>query len=207
MEDLELLALQKLEGNASTGMPGGDENEQAALRAQGIVNEPAAQVETPAEPEAPAQADVNVDSDDEPETIETNETPTENVNADENPEKDLNFDIDLDEGKEVPVTDDFVTKYQSEFETLGLEDVKSSSEFVDKFKQLKQELEETKESTKTVFANDMIREANEIMKQGGDWLGYLGLASFDYDAVPDVELLSYELLSFEPLSYELLSNE
>ncbi|NBW15622.1 MAG: hypothetical protein EBR82_47315, partial [Caulobacteraceae bacterium] len=93
MEDLELLALQKLEGNASTGMPGGDENEQAALRAQGIVNEPAAQVETPAEPEAPAQADVNVDSDDEPETIETNETPTENVNADENPEKDLNFDI------------------------------------------------------------------------------------------------------------------
>jgi len=56
-------------------------------------------------------------------------------------------------------------------------------------------LEETKESTKTVFANDMIREANEIMKQGGDWLGYLGLASFDYDAVPDVELLSYELKS------------
>lgn len=195
MEDLELLALQKLEGNASTGMPGGDENEQAALRAQGIVNEPAAQVETSAEPENPAPADVDVDPDDNSETIETNETPIENVNADENPEKDLNFDIDLDEGKEVPVTDDFVTKYQSEFETLGLEDVKSSSEFVDKFKQLKQELEETKESTKTVFANDMIREANEIMKQGGDWLGYLGLASFDYDAVPDVELLSYELKS------------
>jgi len=195
MEDLELLALQKLEGNASTGTPGGDENEQAALKAQGIVNEPAAQVETPAEPVASTAQDVAVDSDDEPETIETNETPTENVNADENPEKDLNFDIDLDEGKEVPITDDFVTKYQSEFETLGLEDVKSSSEFVDKFKQIKQELEETKESTKTVFANDMIREANEIMKQGGDWLGYLGLASFDYDAVPDVDLLSYELKS------------
>lgn len=195
MEDLELLALQKLEGNAPTATPGGDENELAALRAQGIVDQPAAQAELPAEPEPPAQVDVDVDPDDEPEVPETNEDGNQNVNADENPEKDLNFDIDLDEGKEVPVTDDFVTKYQSEFETLGLSDVKDSSEFVEKFKQLKQELEETKESTKTVFANDMIREANEIMKQGGDWLGYLGLASFDYDAVPDVELLSYELKS------------
>ena len=195
MEDLELLALQKLEGNAPTATPGGDENELAALRAQGIVDQPAAQAEPPAEPEPPAQVDVVVDPDDEPEVPETNEDGNQNVNADENPEKDLNFDIDLDEGKEIPVTDDFVTKYQSEFETLGLSDVKDSSEFVEKFKQLKQELEETKESTKTVFANDMIREANEIMKQGGDWLGYLGLASFDYDAVPDVDLLSYELKS------------
>jgi hypothetical protein len=195
MEDLELLALQKLEGNAPTATPGGDENELAALRAQGIVDQPAVQVEPPAEPEPPAQVDVDVDPDDEPEVPETNEDGNQNVNADENPEKDLNFDIDLDEGKEIPVTDDFVTKYQSEFETLGLSDVKDSSEFVEKFKQLKQELEETKESTKTVFANDMIREANEIMKQGGDWLGYLGLASFDYDGVPDVELLSYELKS------------
>lgn len=195
MEDLELLALQKLEGNASTATPGGDENEHAALRAQGIVDQSAAQAEPPAEPEPPAQVDVDVDSDDEPEAPETNEDGNQNVNVDENPEKDLNFDIDLDEGKEVPVTDDFVTKYQSEFETLGLSDVKDSSEFVEKFKQLKQELEETKESTKTVFANDMIREANEIMKHGGDWLGYLGLASFDYDGVPDVDLLSYELKS------------
>lgn len=195
MEDLELLALQKLEGNAPTATPGGDENELAALRAQGIVDQPAAQAEPPADPEPPAQVDVDVETNDEPDAPETNEDGNENVNADENPEKDLNFDIDLDEGKEVPVADDFVTKYQSEFETLGLSDVKDSSEFVEKFKQLKQELEETKESTKTVFANDMIREANEIMKQGGDWLGYLGLASFDYDAVPDMELLSYELKS------------
>ena len=195
MENLELLALQKLEGNAPTNTHGGDENEQAALRAQGIGGQPTEPVEPLPEPEPPAQVDVDVDPDNEPEVPETNEEGNQNVNAVENPEKDLNFDIDLDEGKEVPVTDDFVTKYQSEFETLGLSDVKDSSEFVEKFKQLKQELEETKESTKTVFANDMIREANEIMKQGGDWLGYLGLASFDYDGVPDVELLSYELKS------------
>ena len=195
MENLELLALQKLEGNAPTNTHGGDENEQAALRAQGIVDQPAAQAEPLAEPEPPAQVDVDVNPDDEPEVPETNEDGNQNVNAVENPEKDLNFDIDLDEGKEIPVTDDFVTKYQSEFETLGLSDVKDSSEFVEKFKQLKRELEETKESTNTLFANDMIREANEIMKQGGDWLGYLGLASFDYDGVPDVELLSYELKS------------
>ena len=43
MENLELLALQKLEGDASTAMPGGDENEQADLRAQGIVDQPDAQ--------------------------------------------------------------------------------------------------------------------------------------------------------------------
>jgi hypothetical protein len=41
----------------------------------------------------------------------------------------------------------------------------------------------------------MIREANEIMKQGGDWLSYLGLSTLDYDSVPDVDLLSYELKS------------
>jgi len=56
-------------------------------------------------------------------------------------------------------------------------------------------LEEAKESSKTVFANDTIREANEIMKQGGDWVSYLGLSSYDYDGIPDVDLLSYELQS------------
>ena len=192
-EELEQLALQKLNGEPTGVALNGDENEQAALNALN------GQPEAPPQIEAQAQevaADTQVDLEDEPEGDEpANETGTENVNADENPNTDLNFDIDLDEGVEVPATDDFVTKYKNEFEGLGLEGVNTSQDFVEKFKNLKQELEETKESTKTVFANDMIREANEIMKQGGDWLSYLGLSTLDYDSVPDVELLSYELKS------------
>jgi hypothetical protein len=192
-EELEQLALQKLNGEPTGVAINGDENEQAALNALNGQPEAPPQI-NPQTPEAPGETPVDLD--DEPEGDEpANETGAENVNADENPNTDLNFDIDLDEGVEVPATDDFVTKYKNEFEELGLEGVNTSQDFVEKFKNLKQELEETKESTKTVFANDMIREANEIMKQGGDWLSYLGLSTLDYDSVPDVELLSYELKS------------
>lgn len=192
-EELEQLALQKLNGEPTGVAINGDENEQAALNALNGQPELPPQGE-PQTPEAPSETPIDLE--DEPNGDEpANETGTENVNADENPNTDLNFDIDLDEGVVVPATDDFVTKYKNEFEELGLEGVNTSQDFVEKFKSLKQELEETKESTKTVFANDMIREANEIMKQGGDWLSYLGLSTLDYDSVPDVELLSYELKS------------
>ena len=192
-EELEQLALQKLNGEPTGVALNGDDNEQAALNALNGQPEAPPQID-PQTPEV--SSETPVDLDDEPNGDEpANETGTENVNADENPNTDLNFDIDLDEGVEVPATDDFVTKYKNEFEELGLEGVNTSQDFVEKFKNLKQELEETKESTKTVFANDMIREANEIMKQGGDWLSYLGLSTLDYDSVPDVDLLSYELKS------------
>jgi hypothetical protein len=192
-EELEQLALQKLNGEPTGVAINGDENEQAALNALNGQPEAPPQI-NPQTPEVPSETPVDLE--DEPEGDEpANETGAQNVNADETPNTDLNFDIDLDEGVEVPVTDDFVTKYKNEFSDLGLEGVNTSQDFVEKFKSLKQELEETKESTKTVFANDMIREANEIMKQGGDWLSYLGLSTLDYDSVPDVELLSYELKS------------
>ena len=190
-EELEQLALQKLNGEQGSAALSGDENEQVALNALNGNTEPQVEIHAHKAPDEP-----QVDLEEEPVANEpANETVVENVNASENPEKDFNFDIDLDEGVEVPATDDFVTKYKNEFADLGLEGVNTSQDFVEKFKNLKQELEETKESTKTVFANDMIREANEIMKQGGDWLSYLGLSSLDYDSVPDVELLSYELKS------------
>lgn len=192
-EELEQLALQKLNGEPTGVALNGDENEQAALNALNGQPEAPPQI-NPQTPEVASETPVDLD--DEPEGDEpANETGAQNVNADETPNTDLNFDIDLDEGVEVPVTDDFVTKYKNEFSDLGLEGVNTSQDFVEKFKSLKQELEETKESTKTVFANDMIREANEIMKQGGDWLSYLGLSTLDYDSVPDVDLLSYELKS------------
>lgn len=190
-EELENLAFQKLNEGHQPPIVGEQENEQAALNSLGVNNP------QPAEQAEPQQEEQLVDTGEgqqqENEEL-ANESNSESVNADENSNQDLSFDIDLDEGTEVK-PDDFVSKYRGTFEELGFEDIRSQDDFVAKFKQIKGELEEAKESSKTVFANDTIREANEIMKQGGDWVSYLGLSSYDYDGIPDVDLLSYELQS------------
>jgi len=190
-EELDNLAFQKLNEGHQPPIVGEQENEQAALNSLGINDQPPAHQE-----EQQQQEDsVNLEQGQEQENEDpANESNSENVNADENSNQDLSFDIDLDEGTEVK-PDDFVSKYRGTFEELGFEDIRSQDDFVAKFKQIKGELEEAKESSKTVFANDTIREANEIMKQGGDWVSYLGLSSYDYDGIPDVDLLSYELQS------------
>lgn len=190
-EELDNLAFQKLNEGHQPPIVGEQENEQAALNSLGINDQPPAHQEEQQQQEDP----VNLEEGQEQENEDpANESNSENVNADENSNQDLSFDIDLDEGTEVK-PDDFVSKYRGTFEELGFEDIRSQDDFVTKFKQLKGELEEAKESSKTVFANDTIREANEIMKQGGDWVSYLGLSSYDYDGIPDVDLLSYELQS------------
>ena len=190
-EELENLAFEKLNEGHQPPIFGEQENEQAALNSLGINDQPPAHQEEQQQQEDP----VNLEQGQEQENEDpANESNSENVNADENSNQDLSFDIDLDEGTEVK-PDDFVSKYRGTFEELGFEDIRSQDDFVTKFKQIKGELEEAKESSKTVFANDTIREANEIMKQGGDWVSYLGLSSYDYDGIPDVDLLSYELQS------------
>ena len=190
-EELDNLAFQKLNEGHQPPIVGEQENEQAALNSLGINDQPPAHQEEQQQQEDP----VNLEQGQEQENEDpANESNPENVNADENSNQDLSFDIDLDEGTEVK-PDDFVSKYRGTFEELGFEDIRSQDDFVAKFKQIKSELEEAKESSKTVFANDTIREANEIMKQGGDWVSYLGLSSYDYDGIPDVDLLSYELQS------------
>jgi hypothetical protein len=190
-EELENLAFEKLNEGHQPPIVGEQQNEQVALNSLGINDQ------QPANQEEQQQQEDPVDLGDERQQENedsANESNPESVNADENSNQDLSFDIDLDEGTEVK-PDDFVSKYRGTFEELGFEDIRSQDDFVAKFKQIKGELEEAKESSKTVFANDLIREANEIMKQGGDWVNYLGIASYDYDAVPDVDLLSYELMS------------
>jgi len=190
-EELENLAFQKLNEGHQPPIVGEQENEQAALNSLGIEDQQPAPQEEQQQQEDP----VNLEQGQEQENEDpANESNPESVNADENSNQDLSFDIDLDEGTEVK-PDDFVSKYRGTFEELGFEDIRSQDDFVAKFKQIKSELEEAKESSKTVFANDTIREANEIMKQGGDWVSYLGLSSYDYDGIPDVDLLSYELQS------------
>lgn len=190
-EELDNLAFEKLNEGHQPPIVGEQENEQVALNSLGINNQqPAQQNEASQEEQFVDPGEGQHQENDEP----ANESNSESVNADENSNQDLSFDIDLDEGTEVK-PDDFVSKYRGTFEELGFEDIRSQDDFVTKFKQLKGELEEAKESSKTVFANDTIREANEIMKQGGDWVSYLGLSSYDYDGIPDVDLLSYELQS------------
>jgi len=190
-EELDNLAFEKLNEGHQPPIVGEQENEQVALNSLGINNQqPAQQNEASQEEQFVDPGEVQQQESDEP----ANESNSESVNADENSNQDLSFDIDLDEGTEVK-PDDFVSKYRGTFEELGFEDIRSQDDFVTKFKQIKGELEEAKESSKTVFANDTIREANEIMKQGGDWVSYLGLSSYDYDGIPDVDLLSYELQS------------
>lgn len=190
-EELDNLAFEKLNEGHQPPIFGEQENEQVALNSLGINNQqPAQQNEASQEEQFVDPGEGQQQENDEP----ANESNSESVNADENSNQDLSFDIDLDEGTEVK-PDDFVSKYRGTFEELGFEDIRSQDDFVTKFKQLKGELEEAKESSKTVFANDTIREANEIMKQGGDWVSYLGLSSYDYDGIPDVDLLSYELQS------------
>jgi hypothetical protein len=190
-EELDNLAFEKLNEGHQPPIVGEQENEQVALNSLGINNQqPAQQNEASQEEQFVDPDEGQQQENDEP----ANESNSESVNADENSNQDLSFDIDLDEGTEVK-PDDFVSKYRGTFEELGFEDIRSQDDFVTKFKQLKGELEEAKESSKTVFANDTIREANEIMKQGGDWVSYLGLSSYDYDGIPDVDLLSYELQS------------
>jgi len=190
-EELENLAFEKLNEGHQPPIVGEQQNEQVALNSLGINDQQSANQEEQQQQEDP----VNLGDERQQENEDSaNESNPESVNADENSNQDLSFDIDLDEGTEVK-PDDFVSKYRGAFEELGFEDIRSQDDFVAKFKQIKGELEEAKESSKTVFANDLIREANEIMKQGGDWVNYLGIASYDYDAVPDVDLLSYELMS------------
>jgi hypothetical protein len=190
-EELENLAFEKLNEGHQPPIVGEQQNEQVALNSLGINDQQSANQEEQQQQEDP----VNLGDERQQENEDSaNESNPESVNADENSNQDLSFDIDLDEGTEVK-PDDFVSKYRGTFEELGFEDIRSQDDFVAKFKQIKGELEEAKESSKTVFANDLIREANEIMKQGGDWVNYLGIASYDYDAVPDVDLLSYELMS------------
>ena len=99
-EELEQLALQKLNGEQGSAALSGDENEQVALNALNGNTEPQVEIHAHKAPDEP-----QVDLEEEPVANEpANETVVENVNASENPEKDFNFDIDLDEGVEVPAT-------------------------------------------------------------------------------------------------------
>lgn len=109
---------------------------------------------------------------------------SEGVTADEG-----EFILDLEEGLQ---PDDFVVKHSEKLQELGFE-AKSADEFFEKVKSLTSELTEAKTQVETVFANPMLKEANELARQGGDWQQFLAISEVDYDGIPDSSLVLYDV--------------
>lgn len=97
--------------------------------------------------------------------------------------------LDLEAGLQ---PDEFIAKYNDKLQELGVE-AKSIDEFFDKVKSIDSELKEAKAQVETVFANPMLKEANELARQGGDWQQYLAISEVDYDAFPDATLVLYDV--------------
>ena len=97
--------------------------------------------------------------------------------------------LDLEAGLQ---PDEFISKYNDKLQELGVE-AKSIDEFFDKVKSIDSELKEAKAQVETVFANPMLKEANELARQGGDWQQYLAISEVDYDAFPDATLVLYDV--------------
>jgi hypothetical protein len=77
------------------------------------------------------------------------------------------------------------------FESLkqfGIE-VTSKEQLAETIKQLKTKADQVD----TIWASEEIKVANEIMKQGGNWQDYLQVATTDWDAINDEQLLMYDL--------------
>lgn len=123
-------------------------------------------------------------------------TPEESTSKDKDDEV-SDWDLeDSDNASEQPETN----VYKEFEEVLGLSNPDKGS-VIQEIKKLKEDyqrvtktLEETK--SQTPFANDMISKANEIAKNGGDYLAYLGATSVDYDNVPDEALIEHKYAAY-----------
>lgn len=170
--DLAMAKLMEADG-------GGQEEQESA---------PTEDAPTDVAPEQEAEQ-VDVEEQEEQEQEQASETKQEEEVVIENEQVDDLLEITDDEEQATEVVDDFISAYQEKIKALGFDGVKSKEEFIEQVAALKSKAE----SADAVFANDALREANEISKQGGDWKEYLGIASQDYDAVSDTELLKWGL--------------
>jgi hypothetical protein len=101
--------------------------------------------------------------------------------------------LDLEAGFEA---DDFVVKYADKISELGVE-AKTFDEFFEKVKSIGAELEETKAAAESVFATPLLKEANELARQGGDWQQYLAISEINYDQIPDSDLVLYDVKGYK----------
>lgn len=105
-----------------------------------------------------------------------------NPNATEEPsstEQQESFTQPTEQEQQVPVTQ---FNYEGLSEVLG-----SQVTSIEDVQRIVGELKQTKENGS--FANSLIKEANEIASQGGDFLNYLQGKSIDYSQISDDEIL------------------
>lgn len=135
--------------------------------------------------------DVN---DDNSESVDTEQTVTDTPTADDtNTEKPWWESDDsvtnVDTNSDATPTADF----SSLGNALGIEGA-SEEAITNEFKSLKDKITEYEtqlesNQNNSQFANDEIRVANEISKNGGDWKSYLQIESMDWNSVDDTALL------------------
>jgi len=88
-------------------------------------------------------------------------------------------------------SDEFGDKFSEQFKDLGIE-AKNITEFKSAISELKRKAEDATNAVEMAFANDLLKEANELAKNNGDWQEYLGISSMNYEAVPDDNLILWE---------------
>lgn len=82
---------------------------------------------------------------------------------------------------------------------LGLEEVKSADDLLAKVKEYKAKAAEVE----TIFADELLKEANELAKQGVNPLEYLGVVSVNYDEIPDEQFLTTYYSTLLPTKEEV----
>jgi hypothetical protein len=131
---------------------------------------------------------------------------TEPETTDAETKNDSEEDWDTSEEVTKPTQTETVSKELEAISTaLGLP-FKDAKLIVDEVKNLKSQsdsfkskLEETQKANESLFANDDLKQANEIAKNGGDYQEYLGLVSIDYNQIPDKTLfIEAELKQYFP---------
>lgn len=147
--------------------------------------EPAAPVEETEEPVEPVNP--SEDAPAEPQNVDN----PEDVAPDEPVEPELidNWDSDSisDPDPKTPVKDEV---YLELGKAVGLEEIKSKDEFINRVKEWKEGLEKAQKEEKSILESipeDLVK-AVELAKQNGDYLSYLGVSSVDYSKVDPIDL-------------------
>lgn len=153
--------------------------------------------EMPIEQEAEVEQTQEVVQEEQPEEVPTEEV-SEEAPTEERTEEGQEV-VTQEEEEDVLIFDDDPEQVTTEapqptaevFESLkefGIE-VTSKEQLAETIKQLKAKAEQVD----TIWASEDIKAANEIMKQGGDWRDYLQVATTDWDAISDEQLVRYDL--------------
>ena len=158
--------------------------------------EPQAQEEVPTQEEEQPQEELTFDDAPEQGSQEasTDETQPEAASQEEDDFAWLGSEEESSQEGEEPL--ETATDTNAIFEELGKaigSDVfDDQNAIIEKAKSIAKENAELKEQLNngdSPFANELFERANEIAKQGGDYLQYLGIASIDYDQFSDEVLL------------------